>query len=202
MKVWVTLDGRDAEVEFSTEGGRLVLEVEGRRLDADFVRLPDGRVYSLLVDGRSYEIRVQREGEGLEVSWLGHTIAVEVKHPLEKMLQQQGVGRARTLGETITAPMPGAVVAIRVQVGDVVQPGQSVVVLEAMKMQNELAAHGGGIVAEVLVAEKAAVSAGQPLVRLKPAERLRRRNDRPRALPRPARPARERPCRSPRSRRA
>jgi len=157
-------------VEFTTADGQLVIEVEGRRLAADFVRLPDGHVYSLLVDGRSYEIRVQRQGDGLEVSWLGHSIAVEVRHPLEKLLLQQGVVRAKAPGETIVAPMPGAVVAIRVRVGDVVQAGQSVVVLEAMKMQNELAAHGGGIVSEVLVAEKTAVSAGQPLVRLRPAE--------------------------------
>lgn len=168
MKVWVTLDGHDAEVEFSTVGERLVLEVEGRRLDADFVRLPDGRVWSLLVDGRSYEVRVVEEDGGLRVTWQNQTVPVEARHPLEKMLSQQGAARARTAGETIAAPMPGAVVAIRVRPGELVQAGQAVVVLEAMKMQNELTAHTGGVVAEVLVAEKAAVSAGQALVRLKP----------------------------------
>lgn len=168
MKVWVTLDGHDTEVEFSTLGGRLVLDVEGRKLDADFVRLPDGRVWSLLVDGRSYEVRVVEEGGELRVTWQNHTVAVEARHPLEKMLLQQTGARAKAAGETILAPMPGAVVAIRVKPGDVVHAGQSVVVLEAMKMQNELSAHSGGVVAEVLVAEKAAVSAGQALVRLKP----------------------------------
>jgi len=57
--------------------------------------------------------------------------------------------------------MPGAVVAIRVKKGDIVHAGQSVVVLEAMKMQNELVAHSGGVVSEILVEEKAAVSAGK-----------------------------------------
>ncbi len=170
MKVWVTLDGRDEEVMFSTEGGRLVLEVEGRRLAADFVRLPDGSVYSLLVDGRSYEFRIDRGPDGLRVTWLGHRIPVEARHPLEKMLLQQGAGRAHGGGETVTAPMPGAVVAVRVRKGDVVAPGQAVVVLEAMKMQNELTARGGGVVAEVLVRDKDAVSAGQALVKLAPAE--------------------------------
>ncbi|MBI5168279.1 MAG: hypothetical protein HZA61_02200, partial [Candidatus Eisenbacteria bacterium] len=138
MKVWVTMAGRDAEVNFRTEGGRLLLETAGKELHADFVRLPDGEVYSLLVDGRSYEVRVSPEGEVLEVTWQGRTLPVEVKHPLEKMLQQVSGGGARSRGETLTAPMPGAVVAIRVKVGDTVQPGQSVLVLEAMKMQNEL----------------------------------------------------------------
>lgn len=170
MKVWVTLDGHDAEVDFSTEGGLVVLDVAGRRMRADFVRLPDGEVYSLLVEGRSYEVRVSPEGEGLDVTWQGRTIPVEVKRPLEKLLQQQSGASARARGETLVAPMPGAVVAIRVAPGDVVRAGQAIVVLEAMKMQNELACHGDGVVAEVLVAEKAAVGAGQKLVVIKPAE--------------------------------
>ncbi|MBI5168045.1 MAG: biotin/lipoyl-binding protein, partial [Candidatus Eisenbacteria bacterium] len=75
---------------------------------------------------------------------------------------------ARSRGETLTAPMPGAVVAIRVKVGDTVQPGQSVLVLEAMKMQNELTVQSAGVVKEVCVEEKAAVSAGQPLLKIAP----------------------------------
>ena len=170
MKLWVTLDGRSAEVNFRTEAGRVMLDVEGRTLHADFVRLPDGEVYSLLVDGRSYEVRVSPGSDALDVTWRGSTIPVEVKHPLEKLLQQQGAVAAKSRGETISAPMPGAVVSLRVKVGDTVQPGQAVVVLEAMKMQNELASVAGGVVSEVLIAEKAAVSAGQALVRLLPAE--------------------------------
>ena len=71
MKLWVTLEGREAEVEFHTQGGMLWLEVEGRRLEADFLRLPDGEVYSLLVNGRSYEVRVSPAGELLEVTLHG-----------------------------------------------------------------------------------------------------------------------------------
>ncbi len=168
MKLWLTLDGRSAEVDFSTEEGLVVLDVEGRRMRADFTRLPDGEVYSLLVEGRSYEVRVTPDGDVLGVTWQGRTIPVEVKHPLEKLLQQQAA-TAHGHGETISAPMPGAVVAIRVKPGDVVKPGQSVLVLEAMKMQNELVSHAGGVVAEILVAEKAAVSAGQKLLTLEPA---------------------------------
>lgn len=168
MKFWVTLEGREAEVEFHTEGGKLFLEADGRRIEADFVRLPDGEVYSLLIDGRSHVVRVAPQGEALEVEIRGATIPVEVRHPLEKMLLQQSGGRAAARGETLNAPMPGVVVLLRVKVGDIVQPGQSVVVVEAMKMQNELTATHGGVVTEILVAEKAPVSAGQPLVKMKP----------------------------------
>lgn len=168
MKLWVTVEGREIEVAFRTEGDRLVLETGGRHLEADFVRLPDGEVYSLLVDGRSHVVRVSPAGEGLEVGLRGSVIPVEVKHPLERMLQAVSGARASAHGETVSAPMPGVVVALKVSPGDVVREGQAVVVVEAMKMQNELAATHDGRVTQVLVAERAAVSAGQPLVRLAP----------------------------------
>src|SRR3989442_10574797 len=98
----------------------------------------------------------------------GPTFPVEVRHPLEKLLQSVARVRAAAVGETIAAPMPGLVVAIRVKPGDRVAPGQSVAVVEAMKMQNELLAHRGGVVSEVLVAERATVGAGQVLLRLAP----------------------------------
>ena len=168
MKLWVTLEGRDAEVEFEAIDGRVFLEVDGRRVEADFVRLPDGEVWSLLVDGRSHELRVAHHLEGLEVTVNGTMIPVEVRSPLEKLLAQ-GVGdRARHRDEVVSAPMPGAIVAFRVKPGDTVKPGQPIVVLEAMKMQNELACLNAGVVAQIHVPVGAAVASGQPLVTLKP----------------------------------
>jgi 3-methylcrotonyl-CoA carboxylase alpha subunit len=168
VKFWVTLEDHSAEVEFHTEGGRLVLDLEGRRLEADFLRLPDGEVYSLLVDGRSYEVGVAPSGEGVEVTSHGSVMPVEVRHPLEKLLQSQKREGGGTAGETVNAPMPGLLVAYRVKLGDHVKAGQSVAVVEAMKMQNELTARRGGVVSELLAAERASVAAGQPLLRLKP----------------------------------
>jgi len=167
MKFWVTLEGREAEVEFRTAGEHVWLEVEGRRIEADFHRLPDGEVYSLLVDGRSHEVRVASGPAGLEVTVAGATLPVEVRHPLEKLVQSVARAGVAATGETVSAPMPGVVVAIRVKPGDVVAAGQAVVVVEAMKMQNELATRHAGVVSDVLVTERAPVAAGQPLVRLK-----------------------------------
>lgn len=170
MKFWVSMEGRDAEVEFEARDGKIFAEVEGRQLEASFVRLPDGEVYSLILDGRSHEVHVSHSPHGgaLEVTANGLTLPVEVRSPLEKLLAQQAGDRARGRGEVVSAPMPGAVVAIRVKAGDVVKPGQPVVVLEAMKMQNELAAQTGGVVEEIVVAIGQAVASGAPLVKLKP----------------------------------
>jgi len=169
MKLWVTLAGREAEITFETRDGRLVLEADGRPIEADFVELPDGEVYSLLIEGRSHVVRVDSTGDGIDVEVRGLRIPVEVRHPLEKLLQSSSGARAGARGETVTAPMPGVVVALRVKQGDAVTAGQAVIVVEAMKMQNELTAAHDGIVHEVLVSERAAVSAGQPLLRIAPA---------------------------------
>jgi biotin carboxyl carrier protein len=170
MRFWVTLEGRDAEVEFQAEGDCLWVEVEGRRLEADFRRLPDGEVHSLLIGGRSHEVRVSAAGPVLEVTLDGATVPVEVRHPLEKLLQSTQAGERAAHGEVVAAPMPGLVVAIKVRPGDRVEAGQPVAVVEAMKMQNELPALRGGVVRDVLVKERDSVSAGQPLVRLAPVE--------------------------------
>lgn len=173
MKLWVTREDHSTEVEFHTEGDRLFLEIEGRRLEADFLRLPDGEVYSLLVDGRSYEVHVAPGASldggppGLDVSMRGAVLPVEVRHPLEKLLLATRKAAGTGGGETVNAPMPGLLVAYRVKVGDTVEAGEAVAVVEAMKMQNELTARKGGVVSDLLVAEKTSVSAGQPLVRMK-----------------------------------
>ena len=168
MKFWVTLENRDTEVEFQTHGDQVWLEFDGRRLQADFHRLPDGEVYSLIVNGRSHEVRVAPMTDRLEVTLRGSTFPVEVRNPLERILLSTTRAQTATRGETIVAPMPGLVVAVRVKAGDTVTAGQPVAVVEAMKMQNELTARHDGVVMDVLVAAGQSVSAGQPLIRLKP----------------------------------
>lgn len=168
MKFWITLEGREAEVEVAAEGGRVWLELEGRRLLADFRRLPDGEVYSLLMDGRAHVVRVTPAGIALDVTIRGTTIPVEVRHPLEKLLLATDARGGAAAGETVQSPMPGLVVAVRVELGQTVAPGGAIAVVEAMKMQNELTAQRGGVVTEVLVRPGDSVGAHQALVRLTP----------------------------------
>jgi biotin carboxyl carrier protein len=168
MKLWVSLEGRDAEVEMTCQDGRLFLEIDGRRIEADIHQLPDGEVYSLLVDGRSWEVRVAPDVGVLQVTVQGVTLPVAVRHPLEKALQALEQTADARAGETVAAPMPGVVVTLRVQPGEPVIAGQAVIVVEAMKMQNELTARHAGVVSEVLVGERETVAAGQPLVRIRP----------------------------------
>ncbi len=164
----MTLEGRDTEVELTREDGRMFLELEGRRIEADLHALPDGEVYSLLVDGRSWEVRVAPDVDTLQVTVQGMTLPVAVRHPIEKALRATERAAGAATAETVAAPMPGVVVAVRVRPGDQVIAGQALVVVEAMKMQNELTVRHAGTVSEVLVAERATGAAGQPLVRIRP----------------------------------
>ena len=169
MKFWIALEGREAEVEVTAEGERVWLAFEGRRLLADFRRLPDGEVYSLIMDGKQHVVRVVTAGGSLEVTVGGTMIPVDVRHPLEKLMQSAHGATGATAGETVQSPMPGLVVGIKVHAGETVVAGQAVAVIEAMKMQNELTARHGGIVTEVLVKAGDSVSTNQALLRMKAA---------------------------------
>ena len=169
MKFWSQLGERELDLEVVVQNGHLEVEADGRRLAADFVALPDGEVYSLVIDGRVHEVAVEEDGSHVVVTIHGQRHKVAVRHPLEKTLREVRRSEAKAAGEVVESPIPGLVVAIKVEVGDVVPAGAAVCVVEAMKMQNELTAQAPGIVEAIHVSERQTVDAGQKLVTLRPA---------------------------------
>lgn len=114
-------------------------------------------VYTVIADGRSHEVRVV----GREIFIDGHRFTFEVEDPRRWKRDSgsaSGSGRA-----TITAPMPGKVVRVLTVPGDEVEAGQGIVVVEAMKMQNELKAPRAGRVASIECKENDSVNAGTVL---------------------------------------
>ena len=162
------IHGRFRQVSVTRDGERLVVLVDGRRWVVDSARV-DPHVLSLLVqDGdrrRSYEVAVapSRAGGELRVHVGSAAVTVGVDG-------RRGIGRKDDDGPTQTGPvevrasMPGRVVRVLVKRGDVVNAGQGLVVIEAMKMENELRAARGGQVVEVRALEAASVEAGALLV--------------------------------------
>jgi biotin carboxyl carrier protein len=126
--------------------------------------------YSLLINNRSYEVVVRpleaddEGGQRYEVMIEGQPYVVRLEDERERALASLTGGSHEGGDATIKAPMPGLVVNIPVAVGDAVQRGQTVAVLEAMKMENDLAAPRNGVVKEVKVAKGQAVNQGQPLI--------------------------------------
>jgi biotin carboxyl carrier protein len=169
MKFWSQLGTRELDLEVEVREFHLDVDAGGRKLSADFVPLPDGEVYSLLIDGHVHEVAVEEVGEAIWVTIKGQRHRVIVRHPLEKTLREVRRAETKSLGEVVESPIPGLVVALKVGVGDVVPAGAAVCVVEAMKMQNELTAQAPGIVEAVHVSERQTVEAGQKLVTLRPA---------------------------------
>jgi biotin carboxyl carrier protein len=125
------------------------------------VEVPEPGVYSILMDGRSYDARVEEHSDSLVVVIDGCRFEVEVRDP--RRWSRQAAGRGAGGIQTVFAPMPGKVVRVLVAPGDVVEPGQGLMVVEAMKMQNEMKASRAGRVRSLPVREGATVAAGDVL---------------------------------------
>ena len=136
------------------------VEVDADRLDS-VARVEPG-VYSVLVDGRSFEVRAIAMQEGLRLELAGRRFTAEVRDPRDR--GQRSAAAVGTGRQNINAPMPGKVVRVLVREGDAVEVGQGLVVVEAMKMQNEMKAVRDGRVVEVHARDGDTVVAGDTLV--------------------------------------
>jgi biotin carboxyl carrier protein len=153
MKLNVTIDGRDGRIELAP--GRFRLGDAPEREVS--VETPQPGVYSVLLDGRSYDARIDNGA----VIVCGHRFEVEVRDP--RRYSRQSAGGAHGGVQRVTTPMPGKVVRVLVSVGDVVEAGQGIMVVEAMKMQNEMKAARHGRIASISVHAGATVTAGELL---------------------------------------
>jgi biotin carboxyl carrier protein len=166
MKYAVTAAGRTWRVEIEGQAPRYVVHIDGRRFDVDAMRLGDDSLLTLLLDHESVlaHTRAADARRGLyDVAIGGKYRRLEVLDALA--LASRTATAEKTAGRTVLeAPMPGLVVAVHVKAGDVVQVGQPLVVMEAMKMQNELLAEAAGTVREVHATVGTAVESGVELV--------------------------------------
>ncbi|MBZ5507623.1 MAG: acetyl-CoA carboxylase biotin carboxyl carrier protein subunit [Acidobacteriia bacterium] len=142
-------------------GDRWNCRLGDREWPLDVVSVQDG-VLSLLLDGKSYEVKQETVGTEASVVVGLERFSVSVQDP-RSFRSRRRAGASEQGVKKITAPMPGKVVRILAGIGATVEAGQSVIVIEAMKMQNELKAPKNGVIKKINVAEGAAVEAGQSL---------------------------------------
>ena len=158
MKFETRIGGRAGSL--STEGNRLTyLAGEGASITADFSceRTREGE-YSILLNGKSYSVIVLPGG----VSVNGIVLSAEVFDP--RSLRGRRSGETEGGRKTIAALMPGRVVRVLVEVGETVEAGQGLVVVEAMKMQNEMKAPRSGIIKQIKIEGGMAVATGDVLL--------------------------------------
>jgi biotin carboxyl carrier protein len=136
-------------------------KLDGRELPLDVVSAQDGML-SLILQGKSYEVKQETVGAESNVVVGQERFSASVRDP-RSFRSRRRSGASEQGVMKIKAPMPGKVVRILAPAGAQVEIGQSVVVIEAMKMQNELKAPKTGVVKKISVAEGAAVEAGQAL---------------------------------------
>jgi biotin carboxyl carrier protein len=160
MTYEVTIDGNRYRLELTRAAGGWTCRLDGREIAVDAVLArPD--VLSLRIGNQAFEIKCERVAGDLHL-WVGsQRFATEVRDP--RSLR----GRVRTVDDhgpkQLAAPMPGKVVRILVSPGSEVEAGAGVMVVEAMKMQNEIKSPKKGTIRKILVREGSAVNAGDVL---------------------------------------
>ena len=163
MKYIATAGDDVREAEVTVTNGRYRVRVGDVQWDVDARATANG-IYSLLIGGVSYVASVvDRDGVSVvEVDGERHEITVEeqTRHIIRTRAGAGAAGGSRTL----TAPLPGKISRVAVQAGDTVNAGDILLVIEAMKMENEFRAGASGTVVEVRVAAGTAVNAGDVLI--------------------------------------
>jgi biotin carboxyl carrier protein len=165
MKYYVEVDGQTLEMDIAEDGSDFKVSIDGIQRMANLQLVSPPSLYSLLIDNKSYNVFVEQREDDYVVM-LGSTMRqVRVQDERTRRLAAVAPKTRRQEGElVIKAPMPGLVVAICVNPDDVVEKGTALVVLETMKMQNEIRAPQAGTVKLVSVEPGQTVEGGQMLL--------------------------------------
>jgi biotin carboxyl carrier protein len=162
MKFDVQIGGQTRTVELLRDSHRWQISLDGVALDADAVEISPN-VFSVLRNGESYEVRLAAAEDGkLTLQTRHHEFVAEVLDPRAWRGRRHGAVEAEGR-QQVFAPMPGKVVRLLVKAGDRVEAGQGLLVVEAMKMQNEVRSPKTGTVERLLAKEGQPVNAGEVL---------------------------------------
>ena len=160
MKYEAEIDGQQVSVELDERDGRISAKIGERDYDLQVAR-PEESVYLIFDHDQIYEARVWNEGtSALRVQLRDRIFTVNI---IDRKHRRAAADHTSEGRQQLTAPMPGKVVRVLLEPGDEVAAGQGVVVVEAMKMQNEIKSPKAGRVIEIRVTEGATVTANQVL---------------------------------------
>lgn len=163
MRLAATLDDRTHVVEVTEADGRFRVAIGEEVWDVNARMAAEG-ICSLLIAGVSYVADVVAEDDWFFVEVDGELYRIRVEEEARHIIRTHGGGDSGRGGQILTAPMPGKIVRVEVAVGQAVNPGDGLLVIEAMKMENEFRATTAGTVREVRVEVGQAVNAGDVLV--------------------------------------
>ena len=161
-------NGKAYEVGIETVDGKITVTINGKKRPVDLALLNGGGALSILLDGRSFDLEVKETENGISVFALGQHFDLTVEEDkLFRARMLSGAGKSAAREKEVRAPMPGLIVKVEVSVGQEVQPGDGLLIMEAMKMENEIRAKGAGVVKEIKVVERQPVEQNQVLITFK-----------------------------------
>lgn len=162
MKLQITISGISRTVEISRNGARWQISLDGMPLEADAVEVAPN-TFSVLLNGESHEVRIAPQSDGTVRLHTGLAeFTAEIADPRAWRGRRHGALEAEGR-QQVTAPMPGKIIRLLVKEGETVETGQGIIVVEAMKMQNEIRSPKSGKVERLLAKEGQAVNAGEVL---------------------------------------
>lgn len=167
MKYFVTVNGRAHEVQLVERANRLLVSVDGRDYDTRYQEVDSLGQVVLNHDGRSYALSIEGGENDIGITLAGHFHEVRIEDERERAAHAAERASGRGSGIVVSV-MPGVVVEILVKPGDRVEKAAPLLILSAMKMQNEIGAPASGVVKELHVAPGQAVAAGAKLVTITP----------------------------------
>lgn len=161
MKYVTTINDKTFEIDILPDG-KLLVNGEPRAVD---FRVLGPAFYSIIMNHLSYELVIEERGDDVEVLMHGRLYTTKVMDERAQLLAARTALLMADSGEVaIKAPMPGLVVSIPVEVGQEVKSGQTIIVLESMKMQNELKTPRDGVVSSILTEPGQSVEQNRVLV--------------------------------------
>ena len=163
MRLAATLDDRTHVVEVTEADGRFRVAIGEEVWEVDARMAAEG-ICSLLIGGVSYVADVVEEDGWFLVDVGGESYRIRVEEETRHIIRTRGGSDSGRGGQILTAPMPGKIVRVEVAVGQAVNPGDGLLVIEAMKMENEFRATTAGTVREIRVQVGQTVNAGDVLV--------------------------------------
>ena len=161
MKFIARHDGVDYRVDVERHGSGYRVCIDDRCMMADMVEAGDVRSLRL-EDGTQISLLHHRDGNAHEISMMNATVKLELIDPLA--LRRKSREDESSAGGTIKALMPGRIVRVLVNKGDAVRKGTGLLILEAMKMENEIQAPADGVVESIFVTQGQTVEAGAELI--------------------------------------
>ncbi|MFT7486865.1 MAG: biotin carboxyl carrier protein [Candidatus Paceibacteria bacterium] len=163
MKYFVELNGREREVVLEERLGELSVSVDGKLVELNYSDVDDLGQLFVLSGTRSFGVSIEGDTNQIDITIAGHLYEVHIEDEREQAANAAERAAAKG-GGLVVAVMPGVVVQILVEPGQAVTEGQPLLILEAMKMQNEIRSPLAGTVQEVHAQQGEAVSAGEKLL--------------------------------------